>query len=142
MLRWVSQLKYTKPNSILNDSQNIHDSHIILAIRESINRLIDLKVYDTNVIKKLITDLDLSSQCIQKLIAYSEDPSVQSALGVTFLDILSMVYPLILQLPKPLEAKKLLEAEIEATGGICFTGKIVRLLNVLNGLHPAVRIQI
>jgi len=142
MLRWVSQFKNKERDVIFNDAQNIHDSHIILTARESVNRLIDLKVYDSEVIKKIINDPDLKPDCIQKLVDYVIDPSIHSALSVTFLDVLSMVYPLILQLPEPFEGKKILENEMETAECKCFTGKIVRLLNVLNGLHPAVCIQI
>jgi len=133
MRRWVSQIEDERQDSNFNDSQNIHDSHLILTARESINRLIDLKVYDTNVLEKIITDLDVNSECIKKLIDYSRDLTVHNALSVTFLDVLSMVYPLIRRLPEPFEVKKILATEMEAAEDKDLTDKIVHLLNVLNG---------
>jgi len=143
MLRWISNVRGEKRDySIFKDRENVHDSHIISTAKKSVDNLINLEIYDCGVIQKIINDPDLSPECIQKLIEYAAQKCVHSALSVTFLDVLSMIYPLILQLPDPFEAKKILANEMEAAECKCFTGKIIRLINVLNGLHPAVCVQI
>jgi hypothetical protein len=141
MLRWVKRVKIVKKKTFYEDGQNIHHSEITQSTKKSIDCLLNLKIYDKDVLTKILADPDLSPRDKEFLYKNSQDECVHSGLGVTFLDALSLVYPLLCSSPEPREAKKILTEEIREAEDKCLTGKIVRLVNSLNGLHPAVQIR-
>jgi len=125
------------------DPENIHSSPIIRSARASLEKILTQEnPYDPTVLKQIAVDPDLTPACRDLLLQYSRDKGVDSVLQITFLDTLGVIYPYICRSADPISVKAILSDEMEASRDTCFTGRIVRLINVLNGIHPDVQIQI
>jgi len=119
---------------------NVYDSGIVRSAKDSIDRLQKLNVYDETTLDKISADPDLPDNIKKVLLETSRDPYVQPILGVTFQDVLGLVYPLLLTTSEPQEAKKIFITEVTDSIEKSYYGKIIRVLNSLTGLHPAVNI--
>jgi hypothetical protein len=77
----------------------------------------------------------------EKFCASSE---IHSELNVTYQDVAERVISWMHRQPDETwnELVKILEESITASEGMCFTGRISRLVSVLDGFHPGVRIAI
>ena len=88
---------------------------------------------------------DNTLNCQSQLIDYMSDESVHSVLLLTFSEVLWYVLQTInkdFTVDVQSEIKKILNHEIHDSLCKCFTGRIVRLINCLNGFSPLVSIQI
>jgi len=122
------------------DPQNVHASGIVQSAKDSIDNLLSLDIYDDSTLDKIREDPDFPEEIKTYLLEQAQDPCVHSALKVTFRDVLCLVYPLLLTMPEPLEAKKIFISEVIESFNKCYHGKIIRILNSLTGLHPDIKI--
>ena len=127
---------------IYGDTQSVHNSHIQKTIKESIFRLLREKPEGTEVIPLILCDPVLSQFTKESLVEYSRDESVHTELNLAFSDLLILVWNRILLSPHADEIKAVLNTEMKDAECKCFTGRISRLLNCLNGFDPLVAIQI
>ena len=127
---------------IYGDSQSVHNSNIQKTLKESILRLLNEKEIHGNVLGRVISDGVLNEFTKQSLVEYCRDVSVHTELNLTFHDLLVIVWNRILSLPASDEIKAVLNVEMRDAECMCFTGRISRLVNCLNGFDPLVTIRI
>jgi Leucine-rich repeat (LRR) protein len=144
--RFLNNLKQTsKKLQIYNDSQNIHNHHIQECIKTSLENILN---YPKTINKDLLTNELLNSKMNDKslrlLLEYTQDDSVHSVLNITFEEALLHVLEYI-----NLELKdnrndilNILETEILDSECKCFTGRISRLINCINGYTQLVKVEI
>jgi Leucine-rich repeat (LRR) protein len=146
----IRQGSVTKIN-VYSDTQNVHNSTIQGSVRDSINRLTtrqDLPHFDLDVLNTMIlTDDVLLPTVKQQLIEYCQDNTVHSLLLLTFSEVLWYVLNTITHdfrcddLTQS-EIKRVLNQEIHDAECKCFTGRMNRVVNCLNGFSPFVEVKI
>jgi hypothetical protein len=138
--------------AVYNDTQNVHNSTIQLCVRDSINRITtrtDLKKYNIDQLHTLILWLQtnnlLTETSTQLLFEYVADTTVHSLLLLTFSEVLwFIIQTIITDFPDIIQAEifKILNQEIIDANCRCFTGRMNRVINCLNGFSPLVTINI
>ena len=128
--------------AIYNDSQNVHNSDINKSISQSIYAI--LNSVDNNIfyMNDIIADPILTSQTKESLVEYSACNDVHSTLNVTFAEVLHSVWCIIQKHADSIEIKRILNAEMSESICKCFTGRLSRLINTLNGFDDRVCIMI
>ena len=144
--RWLNALERPQTLRIYHDTQNIHDHNIQKCIRESIEKLTSQKftfLPDKELVfQEILSDTILSEQCKSSILEYCQDNTVHSTLHLTFKELLGYVWKTIEQNEAKGEIKKALNAEMLDASCKCFTGRLSRLLNCLNGFTDLVKIGI
>jgi Leucine-rich repeat (LRR) protein len=137
----------TKQFNVYTDGQNVHNSNIQLCIKDSINALTTrpgIGSYNkTQLIETIISDSVLT--CKDQLIEYLEDESVHSLLLLTWGEVLWAVLKTIeldFNTEQQIEIKLILNQEMHDAQCKCFTGRMSRVVNCLNGFSPLVNINI
>jgi len=154
MTRFIHRMKTSSTNklNVYNDTQNVHNSAIQLSIRDSINRITtrtDLKKYNIDQLHTLILWLQtnnlLTEISTQLLFEYVADTTVHSLLLLTFSEVLWFIIQTIITDFTDIiqvEIFKILNQEILDAECKCFTGRMNRVINCLNGFSPLVNINI
>jgi hypothetical protein len=128
--------------NIYGDSQNVHNHQIQESIRQSILKIFEIKPTITNICELIINDQILTEQTKRLLFEYSHLKDVHSCLNITFEELLLYVFDRIEQNTHKDEIKRVLNIEMDESVCKCFTGRISRLVNCLNGFDPLVSINI
>jgi len=102
---------------------------------------IDNRLFE-KVLNEIAQDLVLTEKAKRQLIEYSENTDVQLELHVNFKEILCFVWNRILRSEDGDEIKKILSQEMNDADCMCFTGRITRLVNSLNGFFPDIILEI
>jgi len=135
--RFLERINPRNIGNIYDDHQSVHNSSIQKSIKNSIiNLLKDPYKGSYNFLE------DQDIPCKDILLEYCEDTSVHSILGVTFSEVLSLILHRISDSPNRKEILKILEHEMNDSMCKCFTGRISRLVNVLNGFYDDIVINI
>jgi Leucine-rich repeat (LRR) protein len=144
--RFLNNLTQTsKKIQIYYDNQNVHNHHIQECIKTSLENILN---YPKTINKaSLINELHnskMNDRSLRLLLEYAQYASVHSLLNITFEEALLHVLEYI-----NLELKanrddilNILETEILDSECKCFTGRISRLINCLNGYTPLVKVEI
>lgn len=146
--RWLNRFQNESNNKIFQDSQNVHNVKIQQSVFHSLNRIMNLgPPYYKNieeVLEVIVNDSILSQKCKETLLHYANDKFVHSRLQLTFGETLCYVFSRIKANPNGTgdEIKSTLNQEMEDSLCKCFTGRITRLLNSLNGFDPLVEINL
>jgi hypothetical protein len=131
--------------SIYDDKQNIHDSSIQKCIHDSIIKITNLKLnsnYD-DIIYDIINDNILSEKCKNLIIEYASYEEYHSVCLITFKELLCHIWVIINNDKKNKdEIKRILNIEMIDAECKCFTGRLSRLVNSLNGFTDLVDIKI
>jgi Leucine-rich repeat (LRR) protein len=127
---------------IYEDPQSVHNSSIQNTLKDSILRLLKERTPVENVLSHILLDSELTEFAKRRLLLYSQDTSVHGILNLTFGELLVVVWNRIIMSEHSSEIKRVLNTEITDSENMCFTGRISRLVNCLNGFDPLVRIQI
>jgi hypothetical protein len=142
VIRYLERNKTTQ--KIYNDSQSVHNHSIQEGIKKSINYIMSIKpIYNLENINDIIinnTFIDNKTKTI--LFEYISSKDVHSVLNVTFAELLINVLSFIDQHKAKVEIYKVLEQEMNDTICKCFTGRISRLINCLNGFDDHIVIHI
>ena len=134
--------------TIYDDGQNVHDSKINESIQDSLWRLLDdskgnwMKMTDQTLVYQITTDTVLDETSKQLLLEYSENPDTHSLLGVTFKEALKCIWQIITEHKDSVAIKGVLMDEIKDSLCKCFTGRLSRLVNCLNGFDERVVVHI
>ena len=127
---------------IFNDSQNVHNNSINRTIVESVNRLLkEVPLKDTDQ-TELMNDLILTDQTKRLLSEYMRDPEQHSLLLLSFTELFGIVWQVIKKHSDAFTIKEVLNQEMNDSICKCFTGRMHRLVNVLNGFDERVIIKI
>jgi len=105
--------------------------------------MIDNNMYEL-VLNQITQDTVLTEKAKSQLVEYSENTDVHIELHVNFKEILCFVWNRILcsSVEEGDEIKKILSQEMDDADCMCFTGRITRLVNSLNGFFPDITIEI
>ena len=126
--------------TIYNDTQNVHSSSIQQSIKDSIFNL--MKNYNNDYqLNYLVNDI-LTQKTKEALIEYSNCTDVHSIMNITFEELLKAVFIEIETLENKDEIFEILNQEMADSICKCFTGRLSRLINCLNGFSDKVSIQI
>ena len=126
------------------DIQNVHNHSIQKSVRESIEKItsqhfeIDIDL----IIEDMLSDNILTEQCKQSIIQYCNNQNVHSVLQLTFKELFGYVWKTIKENEHCDEIKGILNIEMNNARCKCFTGRISRLINCLNGFSDLVRIEL
>jgi hypothetical protein len=133
---------------VYSDGQNVHNHAIQDGISNSINYIINQKpIIKTKQLSDFIIQSKyLSEPTKQLLFEYSDNPDIHSRFGISFSELLLNVFSLIEHHQEYCEHKEaiysILNAEMADAQCKCFTGRISRLVNCLNGFDPNIIIHI
>jgi Leucine-rich repeat (LRR) protein len=129
---------------IYSDAQNVHNSEINRSITRSLHLIMEqkLEISEDHMMDEIINDSILSKPVKNALIEYVKISDVHSVLNVTFSEALQTVWQIIRSHELSEEIKRILNQEIEDSYCKCFTGRLSRLINCLNGFDPRVTVKI
>ena len=151
MARFIDRTNTSSNNKIAvyTDTQNVHNSTIQLCVRDSINKITtrsDLKKYNIDQLHTLIIENTILTETSKSLLfEYVADTTVHSLLLLTFSEVLWFIIQTIINDFKIKEQEgifKILNQEIIDAECKCFTGRMNRVINCLNGFSPLVNINI
>jgi hypothetical protein len=128
--------------NVYNDSQNVHSSSIQQSVKSSIYNL--MKEVKEPFNYNYMDDSILMKQTKQLLNDYCKNEEIHSQLECTFGELLDSIFLEISKMDeeKQMEIKKRINEEIKDSIGMCFTGRIVRIVNSLSGYSDKVSINI
>ena len=146
-------IEYIPPNvrrlinnaqGIYTDHQSVHNSSIQTSIKDSIMRLLSIKPSHNfeGVTALVLSDQTLTQFTKESLVEYCKDESVHTVLNLTFSDLLTAVWNRIVANENSGEIKAVLNMEMMDAECKCFTGRISRLVNCLNGFDSSITITI
>ena len=92
------------------------------------------------VIDEIMNDNDIA--CKELLMEYINDKSIHSVLNISFSELFNIIYYLMKKHEQFYELKQILNNEMSDSICKCFTGRMCRLVNVLNGFDVRVQINI
>jgi Leucine-rich repeat (LRR) protein len=131
---------------VYNDSQNVHNHQIQECIKVSLENILNIPktINKEQLLDDIITSEVMNKKSIQLLLEYCQDKSIHSILNINFEDALLHVLEYInLECSENKEEiYKILADEIVESECKCFSGRISRLINCLNGFTPLVEVKI
>jgi len=146
LLRFIEGLERRRrvgSGTVYNDAQSVHNSSIQKSVYDSLDRVLSERPLENKVINDFIIENKvLTEECKRSLIEYSEDLTIHSLLKITFRETLDVVLSIIIRHKDSDEILEIMNQEMSDAMCMCFTGRITRLLNVLNGYDPRVVITI
>jgi Leucine-rich repeat (LRR) protein len=153
-----NQIEYIPPNlirflqrdridyqKVYSDGQNVHNHAIQDGISNSINYIMNKKpILTAEQLNEFIINCKyLSDQTKQLLMEYSDNQDLHSRFGLSFSELLLNMFSLIEQNQEHKEViYSILNQEMSDAQCKCFTGRISRLVNCLNGFDPNIIIHI
>jgi Leucine-rich repeat (LRR) protein len=149
--RWLKRLEYRQMfsdkkvhNKVYSDGQNIHNSTIQKSLRNSLGNLLkDVNVKSLNKCKKYVIECNELEELVKReLLNYCDDTTEHSVYLVKFDEVFRYVISRIIKHHEHSELLEILNEEIKDTICKCFTGRMTRLVNVLNGFYDDITIQI
>ena len=145
--RFLNNLRHRRRNrehmKIYDDSQNVHNHQIQESIRESTRLIIQDKptIDSDTMFQEIVTSTSLTEECKKALVEFSQDMEIHSALDITFGELLLSVWSLIRTHPNSQEICTILNTEMTDSICKCFTGRMSRLINCLNGFDERVKVE-
>jgi len=143
--RWIHNIQNISKTSqnVYQNRQSVHDHNIEKTTNKSIiNFLTSFKYQKTQNLEILINDLNISTTSKQLLLNYSLENYIHSALQMKYSEILEPVLYFIINHEHKEELLKILDQEIIESQGKCLQGRISRTINILNGYHDSIKINI
>jgi len=140
--RWINRLKHGQ--QIYIDTQSVHNHSIQEGVSNSINYITSIKPsIQIEQLKELIINNQYLNEHVKRLLfEYIDNEEVHSILNITFEELLLSVYDFIEKNENKEELFKIMNDEITEANCKCFTGRISRLINVLNGYDEHIEIHI
>ena len=144
VIRFLNRINNTDKLQVYNDSQNIHNHSIQESVNNSINNIMQQKfiINEDDIMNEILNDNILTDKCKELLFEYSSNLDFHSVLLLNFKELLCHCWKTINNLETKDEIKKILNIEMLDSECKCFTGRITRLVNCLNGLSDLVKINI
>lgn len=140
--RLIYNLK-NKQRTIYEDKQNVHNSSIQISFRQSVERLLNHSGFTNEELTSVILENSvLHEQTKKQLIEYNNSDEVYVALNITFGELACIVFKKIMENPFQNNILQILNNEMNDAMCMCFTGKITRLVNCLNGYDDNVKLNI
>jgi hypothetical protein len=144
--RLINRLQNIHQNGqgVYNDTQSVHNHNIQECIRKSISYVMSQKpTLNNEQLIEIITENETLNDTTKRLLfEHMEDKNIHSVIGVTFNELLLNVISLIFKHEHKDEILNILNIEMQESNCKCFTGRMSRLVNCLNGFDPNVQIKI
>lgn len=144
VVRFLNQLKYKRNGlTVYDDSQNVHNHNIQDSIRKSIHNVISIKPtisYD-DMMEEILANSYLTEEAKKIIFDFSENTDVISEVNITYGELLHSVWSIIRQHQDFKSICEIINMEMLDSVCKCFTGRISRLINCLNGFDSRVFIQ-
>ncbi len=136
--------------NVYSDTQSVHNSSIQESIRKSIASIIDTSKRTTTMAsqqeiilpKDFLDDPILSREAKSLIIEYCSDRTEHSLFLITFSELFVDVWQRIQSHPESNNIKAIFDTEMLDAECKCFTGRISRLVNSLNGFFDDISVQI
>ena len=140
--RFLNRLKntgMTQPK-LYNDRQNVHDHQIQESIRNSTNSVMADKpsITTEEMNEEIVSNAVLTEVTKRLLMEYCGDESIHGVMGITFKELLLAVWSIIREHKEGNEIIGIMNTEMADADCKCFTGKMSRLINCLNGYDDRV----
>jgi Leucine-rich repeat (LRR) protein len=140
--RFLNRLKNQglTQHKLYNDGQNVHDHQIQESIRNSTNSVMADKPSITieAVNEEIVCSSVLTEVTKRLLLEYCGDESIHGVMGITFKELLLAVWSIIRDHKDGNEIIGIMNTEMADADCKCFTGKMSRLINCLNGYDDRV----
>jgi hypothetical protein len=143
--RFLIKNNVKEGKSIYDDAQNVHDSHIVECVKKSIYNIMSetkRKISIDETLNSVLGDTILEDKIKEQIVEYCQDETIHSLLNLTFGEVFCYVWGVIMEHEKCNEIKKILNIEMKDSICKCFTGRLSRLINCLNGFDERVSIKI
>ena len=132
---------------VYNDKQSVHNHSIQECIRISIENITAQSFKNINydrVVSQILSDIILTENTKELILEYVENVEAHSVLLITFKELLGYVWNTIIGMNVDVqkEVKQVMNSEMADAECKCFTGRLSRLVNCLNGFSPLVRVEI
>ena len=149
-----NQIEYIPPNltrildriknhqNVYSDSQNVHNHDIQKCITKSVQNIMNIKPLEFDLSQYIINDTIFTEQTKQLLFEYINDLSIHSVLNITFQELLISDISRIESNIYSDEIKSIMNIEMADSLCKCYTGRMSRLINCLNGFDDLVSINI
>jgi hypothetical protein len=130
--------------NIYNDSQSVHRSSVTNSVKKSIENLMDDKTnLSSEKMITIILENDILTQEIKsRIIQYIENKEELIHSMVTFEDLITKVVSRIISHRERNELFKILNEQMIESECMCLTGRMSRLVSVLDGFFEDIRIGI
>jgi len=128
--------------NIYSDNQSVHNHNIEFTTNKSVIDFISSYRCKETDINKLFEELNIPINIKNILLNYCSDEYIHSKLQLNYKEILLPVLDFIKNNINKEELLKILYQEISDSQGKCFQGRISRTINILNGYHECVNINI
>ena len=131
-------------NTIYNDMQSVHDHNIQESIRKSIQYIMNIKPKENINISFISENKNIKDENKTLLLNYCQDDSIHCELNINFKELLINVISHIESYEEEIKLNiyQILNNEIKESKGMCFTGRMSRLINCLNGFDDNIIINI
>jgi len=142
IIRWLNTMHHSQ--KIYADTQSVHNHSIQEGVSNSINYITSIKPsIQIEQLKELIFNNQYLNEHVKRLLfEYIDNKEVHTILNITFEELLLSVYDFIEKNENKEELYKIMNDEISESNCKCFTGRISRLINVLNGYDEHIEIHI
>ena len=128
--------------NIYTDHQNVHNHNIQECIRKSISNIINIPPTIQSLSDYIVKNTILTEQSKQLLFEYIEDKTVHSTLLITFEELLLHTMSVINENEHADEIFKIMNIELDDSLCKCYTGRMSRIINCLNGFSDLVQVHI
>jgi Leucine-rich repeat (LRR) protein len=147
LTRFLDRLKDTRGRDlkVYSDTQSVHNAAIQDCVRKSILNILEKERGSKGldqILEEIISDETLTQNTKESLFEYCRNSEIHSTLNISFSDFLIPVWTRIQSHTESLEMKKIMNIEMTDALCKCFTGRLSRLLNVLNGYYEDIKIEI
>jgi hypothetical protein len=129
---------------IYTDSQSVHRSSVTNSVKKSIENLMnDKSSLEKERVIAIILENDILSENIKsRIVQYIEDREELIHSMITFEDLLIKVISRIISHSDPNELFRILNDQMIESECMCLTGRMSRLVSVLDGFFEDIRIEI
>ena len=140
--RWLNRNKHSQ--KIYTDTQSVHNHTIQECVMKSINYITSIRpTIKIEQLKELIINNKYLDEQIKRLLfEYIDNKEIHTILNITFEELLLSIYDFIEKNENKEELYKIMNVEMLDANCKCFTGRISRLINVLNGYDEHIEIHI
>jgi hypothetical protein len=163
IVRWLNRVNGKTIQHVYRDSQSVHNHSIQQGIMDAVTWLTRSKpsVALSQVIEAIVSEAkettsksneenesnqwtQFQPKSKQLLLEYCENPEVHGTFQLTFAELLTAVWSHILTYPLDVQTEiwKVMDTEMQDAECKCFTGRMSRLVNCLNGFDDQIKIQI
>jgi Leucine-rich repeat (LRR) protein len=147
LTRFIARIKDTRGRDlkVYSDTQSVHNATIQDCVRKSILNVLEKERGSKSldqILDEIISDEVLTKETKESIVEYCRDSEIHSTLNISFSDFLVPVWMGIGSHGGSLGMGRVMDVGMTDALCKCFTGRLSRLLNVLNGYYEDIKIEI